>query len=90
MKQRLKSYKFWVSLFASIIIFINALGSLCGFKIDEVAMESVIMGFCGVLVVLGIVDKPKANQEQKAQENQPQESEEEKAVLPEKNNKDCT
>ena len=62
MKQRLKSYKFWVSLSASVILFVNALGNLFGFKIDEVAMESVIMTFCGVLVVLGFVDKPKENQ----------------------------
>ena len=76
MKQRLKSYKFWVSLSASVILFVNALGNLFGFRIDEVAMESVIMAFCGVLVVLGFVDKPKENQS----EEKPNE---EKADLPE-------
>ena len=78
MKQRLKSYKFWVSLSASVILLVNSLGNLFGFKIDEVAMESVIMAFCGVLVVLGFVDKPKENQsttEEKAKQ--------EKADLPE-------
>ena len=76
MKQRLKSYKFWVSLSASVILFVNALGNLFGFRIDEVAMESVIMAFCGVLVVLGFVDKSKENQS----EEKPNE---EKADLPE-------
>ena len=78
MKQRLKSYKFWVSLSASVILLVNSLGNLFGFKIDEVAMESVIMAFCGVLVVLGFVDKPKENQNAN-EENTKQE----KADLPE-------
>lgn len=78
MKQRLKSYKFWVSLSASVILLVNSLGNLFGFKIDEVAMESVIMAFCGVLVVLGFVDKPKENQNANEEKTK-----QEKADLPE-------
>lgn len=76
MKQRFKSYKFWVALSGAVIIFINSLGKIFDFQIDSAIVESVIMGFCGVLVVLGIVDKPKTNDKTEKQT-------EEKAVLPE-------
>ena len=81
MKQRLKSYKFWVALSGAVIIFVNALGKVFGFQIDGAVLEGVIMGFCGVLVVLGFVDKPKSN-EAKPAESLDAKSEE-KAVLPE-------
>lgn len=81
MKQRLKSYKFWIALSGAVIIFVNALGKVFDFQIDGAVVESVIMGFCGVLVVLGFVEKPKTNEEKPSEslDNETQE----KAVLPE-------
>lgn len=57
MKQRLKSYKFWVALSAALIIFVKALGQAFSFDIDEKIIDGIVMGFCGVLVVLGFVNK---------------------------------
>lgn len=64
MKKRFKSYKFWVALSGAVVIFAKSLGEAFGFNLSEQVIDSVIMGFCGVLVVLGIVEKPQTpNQE---------------------------
>lgn len=56
--QRIKSYKFWLALSASVVIFIKVLKEMFNFEIDENLVDKLIMSFCGVLVVLGIVEKP--------------------------------
>ena len=58
MKQRLKSYKFWVALSGAVVIFVKALGQAFGFEISADVIDGVIMGFCGVLVAMGLVEKP--------------------------------
>ena len=58
MKQRLKSYKFWVALSGAVVIFVKALGDAFGFEISAEVIDGVIMGFCGVLVAMGLVEKP--------------------------------
>lgn len=64
MKQRIKSYKFWVALSASIILFLKTLGQALNFEIDEEIINGIIMAFCGVLVVFGVVEKPAENTEE--------------------------
>ena len=58
MKQRLKSYKFWVALSGAVVIFVKALGQAFGFEISADVIDGIIMGFCGVLVAMGLVEKP--------------------------------
>lgn len=62
-KDRIKSYKFWVALSASLVILLQALGDAFGFTIPENIINGITMGFCGVLVVLGVVEQPKLEKE---------------------------
>ncbi|MDD3397154.1 MAG: phage holin [Clostridia bacterium] len=62
-KDRIKSYKFWVGLSASLVILLQALGDAFGFTIQNEIINGITMGFCGVLVVLGIVEQPKIETE---------------------------
>lgn len=54
-KEKFKNYGFWLSLSGAVVIFLQALG----FKIEQPIIDSIVKGFCGVLVVLGIITKPK-------------------------------
>lgn len=66
-KDRIKSYKFWVALSASIVILLQALGEAFNFSISESIINGITVGFCGVLVVLGVIEKP--NDESKNNNN---------------------
>ena len=50
-----RSYGFWTAFAGAVVIFINALGELFGFKIESKLIENVIMALAGVLVALGVV-----------------------------------
>ena len=52
---KIKNYGFWVSLSASLIMLLNALGNAFGFSIENQIVEDCIMSVAGVLVVLGVV-----------------------------------
>lgn len=54
MKNKLKSYSFWIAIASSVMIFLQTLGT----QIDIPHMDSVINAFLGIFVVLGIIDKP--------------------------------
>ena len=56
---RFKSYSFWVSLSSAVILLSQNIASLFGFTFETSLIENVIMAICGLLVVLGIVKKPK-------------------------------
>ena len=58
MKNRIKSYSFWTALSGAVVIFLNALGDLCGFSVQDDLVSGLIMAVAGVLVVLGIVTMP--------------------------------
>lgn len=60
--KNMKSYKFWVNLSAALIIFLNALSKPLGIQIENQIVEDVILGFAGVLVVLGLVSKNEKTQ----------------------------
>ena len=55
--ERMKSYSFWVSFSGALIIFINCLGRIFNFQIENEIVEDVIMSIAGLLVVLGFVTK---------------------------------
>ena len=60
--EKMKSYSFWISLTGALIIFINCLGNIFGFKIENAVIENVIMSFAGILVVFGLVTKDNKNE----------------------------
>ena len=68
MKDRMKSYSFWVGLSGAIVAFVSAIGKAVGFIPNEELISSIILGFAGVLVALGVVSKPKSAREEKTEE----------------------
>ena len=63
LKDRIKSYKFWIALSASLVILLKTLGDALNFEVSEDIVNGIVMGFCGVLVVFGVVEKPTTSQE---------------------------
>lgn len=55
MKNRFKTYAFWIALSSAVVVLVQSLGKLFGFEIESSVIENVIMSVCGVLIVLGIV-----------------------------------
>lgn len=53
--KKIKSYSFWVSFSAAMIMLLNALGKAFGFQIENQIVEDCIMSIAGILVVFGIV-----------------------------------
>lgn len=54
MKEKLKSYSFWIAIASSIMLLLQSLGT----KIDLPFMDSVLNAFLGIFVALGLLDKP--------------------------------
>ena len=75
---KFRSYSFWVSLSAAVIILLNALGKLMGFTIENKIVEDVIMSVAGLLVVLGIVTNTSTNSGDDQNENEMQLDEQDK------------
>lgn len=55
LKVKIKSYKFWTSLAAGIVVLVELIGRAVGFIPNGVLINDIIMAFCGVLIVLGVV-----------------------------------
>lgn len=59
MKKLIKSYKFWTALSGAVGILVVCVAKIFGLCISSAPIEEAIMALCGVLVVFGIVKKPK-------------------------------
>lgn len=55
--KKFRKYTFWVAFVGVFVLFLQSVANLFGCDIDISAVESAIMSFCGVLVVLGVVTK---------------------------------
>lgn len=55
-----KSYAFWTSLSAAIVVLVGTLAQVFGFEADEKIVNDIIMGVCGILIVFGVVKMPSA------------------------------
>ena len=60
LKDRIKTYNFWVSLSSAIFLLLKVLGTQFGFKVDESLFSDLITSLCGILVILGIIVPPSA------------------------------
>jgi len=58
LKDRIKTYNFWVSLASAILLIVNTLGKQLNFSIDENLYNDLFTSFCGILVLLGIIVPP--------------------------------
>lgn len=68
--EKMKSYSFWVSFSGALIIFLNCLGNIFHFQIQNEVVEDVIMSIAGLLVVLGFVTKETGDESEQEDEKQ--------------------
>ena len=81
MKEKLKSYSFWSALSGAMVIFVNALGKIFGFSVEDELLSGLIMAIAGVLVVFGVGTMPSSKNESQdsfSQKQEDQVTEEEK------------
>lgn len=52
-----RTYGFWISLLGAVLLFLQVLGQMCGFTIDNERISAIVTAFCGILVVLGVLIK---------------------------------
>ena len=62
LKDKIKSYSFWVSLASAIILILKILGNRFGFVVDETMVSDLFTALCSVLVLLGIIVVPSQTQ----------------------------
>ena len=61
LKNRVKTYSFWVSLTSAIILIVKLIGQKYGLNIDETFISDLVTTICGLLVILGIIVVPKSD-----------------------------
>lgn len=58
LKDKIKSYSFWVSLASAVVLILKVLGARFGFTVDEGMLSDLFTAMCSVLVLLGIIVVP--------------------------------
>lgn len=58
-KDKLKSYNFWITLVSAIILLLQVFGEKFNFKVDSTFIIDVTTALCSIFVVLGIISVPK-------------------------------
>ena len=57
-KDKIKSYGFWISLASAIILILKVIGAKFGFSVDETFISDLTTSLCSILVILGIIVTP--------------------------------
>lgn len=58
LKQKVKTYSFWISIISALLIIVRIIGEHFGWFINEGLIMDIVTGVCGVLVLLGILSSP--------------------------------
>lgn len=61
LKQKMKSYSFWTALSGAVVILIGSISKALGLSLDSEIAEEIIMGVCGILVAVGLVNAKTEN-----------------------------
>ena len=61
MKDKIKTTSFWLGISGAIVIIIDSIGELFGFKVASQEIGDVVVSVCSILVLLGIVSKKNPN-----------------------------
>lgn len=69
MKNLIKSYKFWTTFAGAVGLLFIAINDTLGISINVKGVEQIILSICGLLVVFGIVQKPKGKDQSKDNTN---------------------
>lgn len=62
LKQKVKTYSFWISLVSAILIAIRLVGQHFGWFVNENLIMDIVTSVCGILVLLGILSAPTNSQ----------------------------
>lgn len=67
MKDKLKSYSFWMSVSAAVVLVVNNIGKHFGFYVDNDIIAEIVDSICGVLILFGVLtmtkEEKKSNEE---------------------------
>lgn len=55
MKEKFKSYSFWMSVSAGVVLVINNIGKVFGFSISNEVVTEIVDSVCGVLILFGVL-----------------------------------
>lgn len=58
LKNKMKSYSFWISICGAVVVLISVIGQACGWKVDEKIIMDILSAMCMVLVVMGVISTP--------------------------------
>lgn len=83
--EKMKSYSFWVSFSGALIIFLNCLGNIFHFQIQNEVVEDVIMSIAGLLVVLGFVTKETGDESEEDEKQEDDKTNEDEDMKNEEN-----
>ena len=61
-KDKMKTYNFWISLVSAILLIVQVIGDKYGFSVDSGLVIDITTGVCGIFVILGIISTPQKNQ----------------------------
>lgn len=63
-----KSYAFWTSLSAAVVVLATTFAQFFGFAINDKLISDFIMAIAGILIVFGIVKMPGQKKEENLEE----------------------
>lgn len=83
MKQKLKSYSFWMSVTASVILVLTNVGDVFGFAVQSEAVTKIVDSICGVLILFGVLtmSTPKESAKQENEQNKEEIDETQEQIL---------
>lgn len=58
-----KSYGFWVSISAAVLLIVQSILSGVGIELQEPYATEVIRGILAILVITGVISRPKSDEE---------------------------
>lgn len=61
LKDKMKTYNFWISLASAIVLIVRILGDKFNFIVDTSLIMDITTGLCSIFVILGILSVPKSN-----------------------------
>ena len=68
MKNKFKSYSFWMSVSAGIVLVLNNIGKVFGFVVESEVVTQIVDSICGILILFGVLTLPKDHNETDANE----------------------
>ena len=87
MKNKFKSYSFWMSVTAGVILVLNNMGKAFGFVVESEIVTEIVDSICGVLILFGVLSMQKNEKQQDENQVKTINNNQNKETLKEVNNK---